>query len=194
MPAGCTESDHRPWLFEAINPAINAECTNLELGVNCCVKPTADWSTTVSSTLTSAPTTTPSGTIAACYEYYTIVSGEYCGKLEDLFSITFGQLQYWNLSLLSDCSNLALNEAYCVNGVQQPPSGNSPASATPAARVKRLDVEGIEIGKAATPKGTGFPDGGVPRGWPGLSSKIADGCWNSKANLIMQTIIHDMKA
>ena len=157
-------------LFEAMNPAINAECTNLELGVNYCVKPTTDWNTTVNSTLASAPTTTSSGTTAACYEYYIIVSGDYCGKVEDLFSITFGHLQYWNPSLLSDCSNLALGEAYCVNGVQQPATGGTPASATPTARVKRLDVGGIENGKAATPKGTSFPDGGVPRGLPALSA------------------------
>ena len=157
-------------LFEAINPAINADCTNLELGFNYCVIPTADWNTTVSSTIASAPTTTPSGTTAACYEYYTIVSGDYCGKVEDLFSITFGQLQYWNPSLLSDCSNLALGEAYCVNGVQQPAAGNTPAPATPAAKVKRLDVGGMEVGKAAMPKRTSFPDGGVPRGWPGLGA------------------------
>ena len=157
-------------LFEGINPAINAACTNLELGVNYCVLPTADWNTTVSSTIASAPTATPSGTTAACYEYYTIVSGDFCGKVEDLFSITFGQLQYWNPSLLSDCSNLALGEAYCVNGVQQPAAGNAPASGTPAARIKRLDVEGLEVGNVVTPRRIEFPDGGVPRGWPGLSA------------------------
>ncbi len=65
---------------------------------------------------------------------------------------------------------MALGEAYCVNGAQQPPSGDTPASATPAARIKRLDAGGLEVGEAATPQRTALPDGGVPRGWPGLNA------------------------
>lgn len=46
----------------------------------------------------------------------TIVSGDYCGKIEAAYGITMAQLQLWNPSLLSDCSNLILGDAYCVDG------------------------------------------------------------------------------
>jgi hypothetical protein len=46
----------------------------------------------------------------------TVVSGDYCAKIEAAFSITMVQLQSWNPNLLSDCSNLQLGDAYCVQG------------------------------------------------------------------------------
>ena len=62
----------------------------------------------------TAPTTTPSGTTAKCYKYYTVVSGDTCSGIDQKFGITFAQLQGWNPSLKSDCSNLLLGDAYCV--------------------------------------------------------------------------------
>ncbi len=84
------------------------------------------------------------------FRYYTIQSGDYCGKVEDLFSITMAQLMFWNPDLHADCSNLDLGEAYCVNGVSQPPG----------AKVKRGDAEFPKVTQAA--------EGGVPYGWPAL--------------------------
>ena len=53
-------------LFQAINPDVNSDCTNLVPGLFYCVEPTADWndtstSTTLSSTYVSAPAPTPTG-------------------------------------------------------------------------------------------------------------------------------------
>lgn len=92
------------------------------------------------------------------HRYYVIQSGDYCAKVEDMFGITFAQLQAWNPSLLNDCSNLALNDAYCVHG--DPVA----ATTTGAGKVKRL-------GRKAEPSQTVMPShqaGGVPYGWPGL--------------------------
>lgn len=55
-------------LFEKINPSIDSACSNLLPGDYYCVKPTADWNITATSTIVTAPTTTPSGTTADCYE------------------------------------------------------------------------------------------------------------------------------
>jgi hypothetical protein len=58
-------------LFEAINPQINAGCSNLSPGLYYCVLPTADWNQTTTTTTSSyqtAPAPTPSGTTGNCYE------------------------------------------------------------------------------------------------------------------------------
>lgn len=84
-----------------------------------------------------------------------IQSGDFCARVQDQFGITFAQLQAWNPSLLSDCSNLALGEAYCVNGG----TSTSKTSAGAISKVRRDEL----------PVQTGTPvDGGVPYGWPGL--------------------------
>ncbi|KZF20250.1 carbohydrate-binding module family 50 protein [Xylona heveae TC161] len=146
-------------LFEEINPDINAACSNLELGVYYCVQPTQNWNATVTSTITTAPTTTPTGTTADCFQYYVIQSGDYCAKIESQFAISMAQLMYWNPSLKSDCSNLALGEAYCVNGENQPP-----ASTTAAAAGKR-DVSASGAQKTPDPQIFGLPEG-----WPGWNA------------------------
>lgn len=53
-------------LFQAINPDVNSDCTNLVPGLFYCVEPTADWNdtsttTSTSSTYVSAPAQTPTG-------------------------------------------------------------------------------------------------------------------------------------
>jgi LysM repeat protein len=162
-------------LFYSINPSLNSDCTNLELGVNYCVFPTADWNSTASSTIVTAPTTTPSGTTGNCYQYYIIQSGDYCGKVEDTFAITMGQLQEWNPSLLSDCSNLELGEAYCVNGVTADTS--SPTSTAAVKMVRGVNGHGHHgyprrhVVPEEEPQKTPPPQvGGVPMGWPGLGA------------------------
>ena len=58
-------------LFEAINPSINAECTNLVPGLYYCVLPTGGWNSTGSAasvtTTVSAPAPTTSG---ECLAYF----------------------------------------------------------------------------------------------------------------------------
>lgn len=61
-------------LFKAINPDINADCTNLISGLYYCTLPTADWNkpsttlTTSTSVYVSAPAPTMTGTTPNCYE------------------------------------------------------------------------------------------------------------------------------
>lgn len=54
--------------------------------------------------------------------YYAIQSGDYCGNVDRLYSIMFGQLRYWNPDLESYCSKLQLGVARCAHAVSQPPS------------------------------------------------------------------------
>ncbi|GFF82980.1 autolysin [Aspergillus lentulus] len=78
-------------IFEAINPQTDAGCSNLSPGLYYCVLPTADWNQTTTTTMSSyhtAPAPTPSGTIANCYEWYVVQSGDYCAKIESVYGIT----------------------------------------------------------------------------------------------------------
>ncbi|TKX23426.1 LysM domain-containing protein 1 [Elsinoe australis] len=110
-------------LFEKINPDVNADCSNLIEGLAYCVLPTANWNSTDADTTTScsapAPAAPiPTGTTSQCCQYYTVQSGDYCGKIEASFAITMAQLQLWNPDIKDDCSNLQLGVAYCVDGQQ----------------------------------------------------------------------------
>jgi hypothetical protein len=76
-------------LFENINPSVNSDCTNLIARLAYCVFPTANWNDTshsggnTTSTYVTAPALTPTGTTGNCYQYHTIISGNYCGLLEN---------------------------------------------------------------------------------------------------------------
>ncbi|KAH8731852.1 hypothetical protein GQ44DRAFT_735576 [Phaeosphaeriaceae sp. PMI808] len=117
-------------LFLAINPSIDSGCTNLLVNTFYCVRPTQDWNSTTTSTTVAPPGPTPSGTTPNCYEYYIIQSGDFCSKLQNQFSITFDQLRSWNPDLKSDCSNLQLGAAYCINGALASPTVTSSATQT----------------------------------------------------------------
>lgn len=115
-------------LFQQINPDINAGCTNLVPGLYYCVEPTADWNNTspsssITSSLVTAPAPTPSGTTSNCYEWHTVVSGDYCSLVESSYGISFAQFQFWNPNINAACSNLLLGDAYCVHGAAPAPTG-----------------------------------------------------------------------
>ncbi|KAL3486058.1 hypothetical protein BJX62DRAFT_242386 [Aspergillus germanicus] len=110
-------------LFQAINPSINNDCTNLVPGLYYCVSPTRDWNqtttTTSTHTYTSAPAPTPSGTTSHCYDWYVVRSGDSCLRIESLYDITLDEFRLWNPSLNQDCSNLRAGHAYCIKGERE---------------------------------------------------------------------------
>jgi LysM repeat protein len=61
-----------------------------------------------SPTATSPGLTSPaqSGIASNCDEYYTVVSGDLCSKIETQFDITFAQLYQWNPAIGSNCESL----------------------------------------------------------------------------------------
>ncbi|KAF2966770.1 hypothetical protein GQX73_g6780 [Xylaria multiplex] len=153
-------------LLLALNPQIDAGCTNLQANVAYCVLPTQDWNTTTTSTIAPAPTSTPPGTTEECYEWYIIQGGDYCAKVQDKFGITFEQFQGWNPSINEDCSNLELGVAYCVNGATAI-AARATSEAHDGRQRQKLAIRG------AGPTQTLAPDvayGGVAIGWPGVDS------------------------
>ncbi|KAI9036896.1 uncharacterized protein KD926_001211 [Aspergillus affinis] len=128
-------------LFRAINPDLNADCTNLISGLYYCTLPMADWNKpsttliTTTSVYVSAPGPTASGTTPNCFEWYVVQQSDYCAKLQAQFGITMAQLQQWNPELNRNCTNLLTGYAYCVHGegnarVDQPAAVAATATAT----------------------------------------------------------------
>ncbi|KAH8811228.1 hypothetical protein F5884DRAFT_876398 [Xylogone sp. PMI_703] len=107
-------------LFELINPSIDENCFNLITDLWYCVHPTVNWNaTSTAPTPTSTippPTSTPPGTTANCFQWHVIVSGDTCFGLQVTLGVTMADLILWNPDLATDCSNLLLGEAYCVDG------------------------------------------------------------------------------
>ncbi|KAI5291815.1 hypothetical protein KEM54_006392 [Ascosphaera aggregata] len=127
-------------LFLAINPSAGKGCSSLSPGIEYCVFPTENWNdtarsnTTITSTYVTAPGPTPTGSTSKCYAWHVIKKGDDCTKLEALYQISFKQLQAWNPQIDSVCSNLLLNDSYCVNGapVTRPATTTGTATATPS--------------------------------------------------------------
>lgn len=63
---------------------------------------------------------TQEGIASDCDGYYTVVSGDSCSKVEDLFDITFAQLYDWNPAIGSDCETLGVDYAVCVGVASSP--------------------------------------------------------------------------
>ncbi|KAF2087338.1 carbohydrate-binding module family 50 protein, partial [Saccharata proteae CBS 121410] len=113
--------------FQAWNPTIDSGCSNLQIGYAYCVGAPESSSTL---TLTSSITPMPSSTTSQCYTWYTVVSGDYCYKIEQQFSITFDQFRTWNPTIDSQCSNLQVGQSYCVNASSAAPAAPESASST----------------------------------------------------------------
>ncbi|KAL2832743.1 hypothetical protein BJY01DRAFT_99618 [Aspergillus pseudoustus] len=71
---------------------------------------------------TSTPAAAASSTAAPiypgadsdCQEYYTVVSGDYCLKVESDIGVSVDQLRELNSGLKEDCTNLWLGYQYCI--------------------------------------------------------------------------------
>ncbi|KAI0364300.1 hypothetical protein BV20DRAFT_1029986 [Pilatotrama ljubarskyi] len=94
-------SDFRTW-----NPEVNAQCTNIILGLAYCVHGPPATSSPI------APGTITTG----CDTYYTVQSGDTCAVMEDQYGITFDQIRQWNPEIDSNCANIQPALGYCVAG------------------------------------------------------------------------------
>ncbi|KAJ7062138.1 hypothetical protein C8F01DRAFT_1368795 [Mycena amicta] len=124
----CTAVEKRNFIdhtqFLTLNPGVNSQCTNIVLGLAYCV---FSIYAPVPSNSTAPPANLAPGTITAgCTKYYTIVSGDGCASVESKFNITLTQLIQMNPELNSQCTNLALGEAYCVASSNSTSTGTGP--------------------------------------------------------------------
>lgn len=129
--------------FYALNPSLDDCCSNLLLSEAYCVAGLQGasatslattsacsyyTSTSVTSSIQSttatatkhataaAPTQTRAGSSTACYEWYTVQSGDNCYAIEQKYRITFEQFRAWNTDVDEDCNGLWADYAYCVSG------------------------------------------------------------------------------
>jgi LysM repeat protein len=175
---GITFSQLQIW-----NPDLNSTCGNLLLGEAYCVDspettsnpigtaaltssaaPTSTTATLTSSTVVPAPTATVTGTTSDCYEWYVVVSGDTCDKIDTAYGITLAQFILWNTSVNSGCTNIELGVAYCVN---------SPTTASKKAKrggQVEDDEESVEVGVGGWPIVKPVVKAGLPPKFPGLSS------------------------
>ncbi|CAK7197530.1 hypothetical protein SEUCBS139899_000178 [Sporothrix eucalyptigena] len=132
--------------FLAWNPAVSSDCTvnfwggyAYCVGVGASVPSTSTISRTTTTTTknvipteTKPPGPTMTGSPANCNNWYLVVHGDTCGKVESKFGISHDQFLAWNPAVSADCStNFWLGEAYCVGvgaSVTTGPTGTRPTS------------------------------------------------------------------
>ncbi|KAF2000817.1 carbohydrate-binding module family 50 protein [Amniculicola lignicola CBS 123094] len=119
--------------FMAMNPSIDANCSNLYPGLWYCTKPLLNWNapgngTNSTSTTVPPPAPTPSGTVGRCYRWHVIQSGDTCALLQVVEGISMEDLMAWNPDLKAECSNLVLGLAYCVQASHTGPASSTASS------------------------------------------------------------------
>jgi LysM repeat protein len=93
---GISSENLRLW-----NPSINSACSNLLVDYYICVG-------------VPPPSPLMPNTIGNCNKYHRIQSGDGCWSIEQSYAITPEQLQTWNPSIDSSCTNLWLDYYICV--------------------------------------------------------------------------------
>ncbi|KAF7378476.1 Glycoside hydrolase family 18 protein [Mycena sanguinolenta] len=81
--------------LHALNPTINAGCTNLSVGQQLCLS--------------------QGSTSSGCTKTYTVKSGDTCAAIEAANGVSDAQLHALNAAINSGCTNLSIGETLCLN-------------------------------------------------------------------------------
>ncbi|KAF7378494.1 hypothetical protein MSAN_00276800 [Mycena sanguinolenta] len=175
-------------LFRALNPEINAACTNIQLGSAYCVAavPTFSFSTTSSS---STPTNVASGTDTKdCAKYDTVISGDTCPVIEARNGISDALFRALNPEINAACSNIILGEEYCVAAVPSFSLSSTSAAATPTNVATGTDTKinaactNIILGEAycvAALPGVSITSTSTTTAPTGAPTNVASGTWTN---------------
>ena len=103
----------------SLNPELNSKCDNLLLGLAYCVQPAGDVPTysstaSVTETIVPKPTNAPPNSTSQCGKWYVVKEGDTCESISKLNDIDIDDLHFLNPELNSECDNLLLGLAYCV--------------------------------------------------------------------------------
>ncbi|KAF2495511.1 hypothetical protein BU16DRAFT_618299 [Lophium mytilinum] len=113
----------------AWNPNINGLCGNIYdmVGTHICVSspggalitlaPNAALAASTVQSLVPRPTNSFNESNSDCGKWYTIQDGDYCDKVSVYFSIALKDFYFLNPEVNSQCTNLVLGVAYCVQAV-----------------------------------------------------------------------------
>ncbi|KAJ5677917.1 uncharacterized protein N7477_003550 [Penicillium maclennaniae] len=104
------------------NPAVGPDCTNLWIQASYCVQGPG-WedvaynqtSSVTSTTATGgAPGPTQTGIVSGCEEWYVVKANDTCPGIAKEYSISQAQFYAWNPAIGEDCTDLEIDDAYCV--------------------------------------------------------------------------------
>ncbi|KAL2829473.1 hypothetical protein BDW59DRAFT_159061 [Aspergillus cavernicola] len=100
-----------------LNPALNAQCSNLRGAFAICVRVWVDIETTPTPTTTTTagpPGPTASGTSPTCTKWHLLEEGDTCDSIVAEYGIILSRFRQLNRNVDSECSNLVAGNAYCV--------------------------------------------------------------------------------
>ncbi|KAJ6538819.1 hypothetical protein DFH09DRAFT_71517 [Mycena vulgaris] len=95
--------------FIAMNPELNAGCTNLALAEAYCIGSS-------NSTSVGPPPNLAAGSLGNCTAYHTVASGNTCTSMDTGAGIAFADFLRWNPEINVGCTTIQLGAAYCVGG------------------------------------------------------------------------------
>lgn len=118
-----SESQLKSW-----NTVINVGCNNLNrlVGTEICVESpgqkyayqnTTVVASTAVTTVAPVPTDVAVNTTTRCSRYYDVVEGDYCNQIIVKYGISMSDFIFLNPSINENCTNLYINESYCVQPV-----------------------------------------------------------------------------
>ncbi|KAJ6507026.1 hypothetical protein C8R45DRAFT_860907, partial [Mycena sanguinolenta] len=142
--------------LHALNPAINAGCTNLGLGQTLCLQAGTGGGT-------------GGGSSGGCAQTYTVKSGDTCAAIEAATGVSDSQLHALNPAINSGCTNLGLGQTLCLQaGTGGGTGGGSSGGCAQTYTVKSGDT------CAAIEAATGVSDSQLHA----LNPAINSGCTN----------------
>lgn len=107
--------------FFALNSAVKSDCSGLWTGYQYCIRASGSTPPTSTTTFVGNPPPSPTSPVQTgqpsnCDKWYTIVSGDSCSSVEQMFFITHTQFRQWNPAVSEDCAvGFWLGYDYCVH-------------------------------------------------------------------------------
>ncbi|KAF9890423.1 hypothetical protein FE257_005828 [Aspergillus nanangensis] len=99
--------------FKALNPNVDASCSNLWLDYYVCVH-TPGTTTTDPAPEPTGPTPQMPGIVTNCKTFYQVKSGDSCYTINTAAGITLAQFRTWNTLIDAGCSNLWVGYYVCT--------------------------------------------------------------------------------
>jgi len=96
--------------FEAWNPAVGTDCSQLWVGTYVCVGTTD----TAPPNGVATPTPVEPGIVTNCKTFHLVVSGDTCSGIAAAAGGTVADIETWNTGVGSTCNNLWLGYYVCI--------------------------------------------------------------------------------
>ncbi|CBF89274.1 hypothetical protein AN0542.2 [Aspergillus nidulans FGSC A4] len=129
-----------------LNPALNAQCSNLRGAFAICVRV---WVDTVTATPTPTTTTTAgppgptgTGTSPTCTKWHLLEKGDTCDSIIAKYGLILSRFRQLNRSVDSECTTLVVGNAYCVGRDTEPALDRLNSSLFNPMMIKHITLQG----------------------------------------------------